>query len=170
MQPARGSSWSGPRPESGCLSMQPAWGPRGVLGTGLPGLGTEHLPGALCSGTGSPALGLRGWQSDGWRGHGAGGRGPSAPFQDRAAVEVQSKGLSRVFSNTTVQKHQFFSVQPSSQSNSHIHTLRKGTSHPPAAEQTSTAARSWKGAEGPLPPAPCPRHPSLCQPREVMID
>ena len=30
----------------------------GVLGTGLPGLGTEHLPGALCSGTGSPALGL----------------------------------------------------------------------------------------------------------------
>ena len=30
--------------------------------------------------------------------------------------------LSRVFSNTTVQKHQFFSAQPSSQSNSHIHT------------------------------------------------
>ena len=35
---------------------------------------------------------------------------------------LQSKGLSRVFSNTTVQKHQFFSAQPSSQSNSHIHT------------------------------------------------
>ena len=33
-----------------------------------------------------------------------------------------SKGLSRVFSNTTVQKQQFFSAQPSSQSNSHIHT------------------------------------------------
>ena len=32
------------------------------------------------------------------------------------------KGLSRVFSNTTVQKHQFFSSQLSSQSNSHIHT------------------------------------------------
>ena len=32
------------------------------------------------------------------------------------------QGLSRVFSNTTVQKHQFFSVQLSSQSNSHIHT------------------------------------------------
>ena len=30
--------------------------------------------------------------------------------------------LSRVFSNTTVQKHQFFGAQPSSQSNSHIHT------------------------------------------------
>ena len=35
---------------------------------------------------------------------------------------LQSKGLSRVFSNTTVQKHQFFGSQPSSQSNSHIHT------------------------------------------------
>ena len=32
------------------------------------------------------------------------------------------QGLSRVFSNTTVQKHQFFSAQFSSQSNSHIHT------------------------------------------------
>ena len=37
-------------------------------------------------------------------------------------VSLQSKGLSRVFSNTTVQKHQFFGAQPSSQSNSHIHT------------------------------------------------
>ena len=36
-------------------------------------------------------------------------------------ISLQSKGLSRVFSNTTVQKHQFFSTQPS-QSNSHIHT------------------------------------------------
>ena len=34
----------------------------------------------------------------------------------------QSKGVSRVFSNTTVQKHQFFSAQLSSPSNSHIHT------------------------------------------------
>ena len=34
----------------------------------------------------------------------------------------QSKGLSRVFFNTTVQKHQFFGAQLSSQSNSHIHT------------------------------------------------
>ena len=33
-----------------------------------------------------------------------------------------SKGFSRVFSNTTVQKHQFFSTQPSLLSNSHIHT------------------------------------------------
>ena len=37
-------------------------------------------------------------------------------------ISLQSKGLSRVFSNPTVQKHQFFSAQPSSQSNSHIHT------------------------------------------------
>ena len=37
-------------------------------------------------------------------------------------ISLQPKGLSRVFSNTTVQKHQFFSAQPSSQSNSHIHT------------------------------------------------
>ena len=37
-------------------------------------------------------------------------------------ISLQSKGLSRVFSNTTVEKHQFFCAQPSSQSNSHIHT------------------------------------------------
>ena len=37
-------------------------------------------------------------------------------------LSLQSQGLSRVFSNTTVQKHQFFGAQLSSQSNSHIHT------------------------------------------------
>ena len=37
-------------------------------------------------------------------------------------ISLQSKGLSRVFSNTTVQKHQFFGAQLSSQPNSHIHT------------------------------------------------
>ena len=37
-------------------------------------------------------------------------------------ISLQSKGLSRVFSNTTVQKHQFFGAQLFSQSNSHIHT------------------------------------------------
>ena len=37
-------------------------------------------------------------------------------------ISLQSKGLSRVFSSTTVQKHQFFGTQLSSQSNSHIHT------------------------------------------------
>ena len=37
-------------------------------------------------------------------------------------ISLQSKGLSKVFSNITVQKHQFFGAQLSSQSNSHIHT------------------------------------------------
>ena len=37
-------------------------------------------------------------------------------------ISLQSKGLSRVFSNTTVQKHQFFSAHLSLSSNSHIHT------------------------------------------------
>ena len=37
-------------------------------------------------------------------------------------ISLQSKGLSRVFSNTTVQKHQFFSAQLSLWSNSHTHT------------------------------------------------
>ena len=44
------------------------------------------------------------------------------PWEWTGWIFLQSKGLSRVFSNTTVQKHQFFSAQPSSQSNSHIHT------------------------------------------------
>ena len=48
----------------------------------------------------------QGWSPSGWTGW----------------ISLQSKGLSRVFSNTTVQKHQFFGTQLSSQSNSHIHT------------------------------------------------
>ena len=47
--------------------------------------------------------------------------GPS-PLEWTDWISLQSKGLSRVFSNTTVQKHQFFSAQLSSQPNSHIHT------------------------------------------------
>ena len=45
-----------------------------------------------------------------------------SPSEWTGWISLQSKGLSRVFSNTTVQKHQFFSTQPSSQSNSRIHT------------------------------------------------
>ena len=45
-----------------------------------------------------------------------------SPSEWTGWISLQSKGLSRVFSNTTVQKHQFFGSQPSSQSNSHIHT------------------------------------------------
>ena len=43
-------------------------------------------------------------------------------FRMHGWISLQSNGLPRVFSNTTVQKHQFFGAQPSSQSNSHIHT------------------------------------------------
>ena len=45
-----------------------------------------------------------------------------SPSEWTGWVYLESKGLSRVFSNTTVQKHEFFGTQPSSQSNSHIHT------------------------------------------------
>ena len=45
-----------------------------------------------------------------------------SPLGRTGWISLQSKGLSRVFSNTTVQNHQFFSTQLSSQSNSHIHT------------------------------------------------
>ena len=41
-------------------------------------------------------------------------------------ISLQSKGLPRIFSNTTVQKHQFFSAQFSLWSNSHIHTWLLG--------------------------------------------
>ena len=53
---------------------------------------------------------------------------PSNEYQDWSPlgwtgwISLQSKGLSRAFSNTTVQKHQFFGTQVYSQSNSHIHT------------------------------------------------
>ena len=45
-----------------------------------------------------------------------------SPSEWTGWISLLPKGLSRVFSNTTVQKHQFFGAQPSSQSNSHIHT------------------------------------------------
>ena len=45
-----------------------------------------------------------------------------SPLEWTGWISLQSKGLSRVFSNTTVQKHQFFGALLSLQSNSHIHT------------------------------------------------
>ena len=45
-----------------------------------------------------------------------------SPLEWTGWISFQSKGLSRVFPNTTVQKHQLFGAQLSSQSNSHIHT------------------------------------------------
>ena len=45
-----------------------------------------------------------------------------SPLEWTSWISLQSKGLSRVFSNTTVQKHQCFGAQLSSESNFHIHT------------------------------------------------
>ena len=45
-----------------------------------------------------------------------------SPLKWTSWISLQSKGLSGVFSNTTVQKHQFFITQLCSQSNTHIHT------------------------------------------------
>ena len=45
-----------------------------------------------------------------------------SPSECTGWISLQSKWLSRIFSNTTVQKHQFFGAQFSLQSNSHIHT------------------------------------------------
>ena len=53
-----------------------------------------------------PCKEIQGWSPSEWTGW----------------ISLQSKGLSRVFSNTTVERHQLFGAQPSSQSNSHIHT------------------------------------------------
>ena len=44
-----------------------------------------------------------------------------SPLEWTGWISLQSKGLTRVFSNTRVQRHQFFGTQLSSQSNSHIH-------------------------------------------------
>ena len=44
------------------------------------------------------------------------------PFRLTVLISLLSRGLWRVFSNTTIQKRQFFGTQPSLQSNSHIHT------------------------------------------------
>ena len=45
-----------------------------------------------------------------------------SPSEWTSWISLQSKGLSRVFSNTTVQNHHFIGAQPSSRSNSHNHT------------------------------------------------
>ena len=44
------------------------------------------------------------------------------PVELTLLISLESKGLSSVFSSTTVQKHQFFSAQPSLRFSSHIHT------------------------------------------------
>ena len=69
--------------------------------TGLP----RRLSEVSASASGLP-VNIQDWSPLGWTGW----------------ISLQSKGLSRVFSNTTVQKHQFFGAQLSLLSNSHIHT------------------------------------------------
>ena len=59
-----------------------------------------------------------------------------SPSEWTGWISLQSRGLSRVFSSTTVQKHQFFCAQLSSQSNSHIHTWPLG--------------KPWPWLDGPL--------------------
>ena len=61
---------------------------------------------AVSTSTSVPPMNTQDWSPLGWTGW----------------ISLQSKGHSRVFSNTTVQKHQFFNPQPSLWSNSHIHT------------------------------------------------
>ena len=58
-------------------------------------------------------------------------------------ISLQSKGLSRVFSNTTVQKHQFFGTQLSLQSNSHLHTLKYYNCSNLFTENTQHNLTSW---------------------------
>ena len=72
------------------------------------------------------------WVNSAWRGQSTGVSASASLFPKKSQgwsplewtgwISLQSKGLSRVFSNTTVQKHQFLGTQLSSQSNSHIHT------------------------------------------------
>ena len=52
------------------------------------------------------------------------------PWGLTSLISLQSKGLSSVFSSTTIQKHQFFHAQPSLWSNSHIHILTKVIGNP----------------------------------------
>ena len=106
--PCPSSRWCHPTisssaiPFSSCPQSVPAWGsfPRSqLLAWGGQSIGVSASASVLPMNTqGLSPLGWTGW------------------------ISVQSKGLSRVFSNTTIQKHQFFGAKLSSQSNSHIHT------------------------------------------------
>ena len=87
---------------SSCLQSFPAWGSFSVsqvFASSGQNIGVSSSASVL-------PMNIQDWFPLGWTGW----------------ISLQSKGLSRVFSNTTVQKHQFFSTQLSSQFNSHIHT------------------------------------------------
>ena len=72
---------------------------------------SESFPVSQLFAWGGQSTGFLPKKSQGW-----------SPSEWTGWISLQSKGLSRVLSNTTVQKHQFFGAQLSSQSNSHIHT------------------------------------------------
>ena len=86
-------------PFSSCLKFVPASGsfPRSQFISGHQSIGVSVSTSVL-------PMNIQGWYPLGWTG----------------CISLQSKGLSRVFSNTTVQKHQFFGSQLSLWSNSHI--------------------------------------------------
>ena len=88
-------------PFSSCLQSFPAWGSFPMsqfFASGGQSFGASSLASVL-------SMNIQNWFPLGWSGW----------------IFLQSKGLSRVFSNTIVQKHQFFGVQLSLKSNSHIH-------------------------------------------------
>ena len=87
------SSYPQSLPASGCFPMSR------LFAWGSQSIGVSALPSVL-------PVNTQDWSPLGWTGW----------------ISLQSKGLSRVFSNTTIKKHQFFGTQLSSQSNSHIHT------------------------------------------------
>ena len=89
-------------PFSSCLQSFPASG--SFLMSQLFTSGSQGI-GALASGSVIP-MNIQDW----------------FPLGLTGLISLQSKVLSRVFSNTTVQKHQFFTTQASLWSNSHIHT------------------------------------------------
>ena len=89
-------------PFSSCLQFFPALGPfpmSQLFTSGDQSIGVSASASVL-------SMNIQGWFPLGWTGW----------------ISLQSKGLSRVFSNTTVQKHHFFSPQLSLWSNSHMHT------------------------------------------------
>ena len=87
---------------SSCLQSFPASGPfpvSQVFPSGGQSIGVSASASVL-------PMNIQGWSPSEWTGW----------------ISLQSKGLSRVLSNATLQKHQFFSTQPSLWSNTHIHT------------------------------------------------
>ena len=89
-------------PFSSCLQSFPAWGSF-PMNKFFPSSGQSI---GVSASTSVLPMNIQDWLPLGWT----------------SWISLQSKGFSRVFSNTTVQKHQFFSTPRSLQSNSHIHT------------------------------------------------